>query len=62
MGSVFIEWFRVGDHYRLSGTVTFRALHVNMPTILTVPSQELEMKLSLVIGFQQTEKVSLLCS
>lgn len=31
-------------------------------TSLTVPSQELEMNVSLVTGFQETEKVSLLCS
>lgn len=29
---------------------------------MTVPSQELEMKVSLVTGFQQTEKASRLCS
>lgn len=32
------------------------------PTILTVPSQELEMKLSFVMGFQATENASRLCS
>lgn len=31
-------------------------------TILTVPSHELEINVSFVTGFQETEKVSLLCS
>lgn len=32
------------------------------PTILTVPSHELEAKVSFVIGLQATENVSRLCS
>lgn len=31
-------------------------------TILTVPSQELDTKVSFAVWFQKTEKVSLLCS
>lgn len=31
-------------------------------TIFTVPSQELDIKVSLEVWFQNTEKVSLLCS
>lgn len=36
--------------------------HLSRRTILTVPSHELEMKVSLVMGFQATAKASRLCS
>lgn len=76
MGRVFRDWGRVGDHCRCrilivsnvcleeGGAQGRRGRYwegIGL-TILTVPSHELETKVSFVVWFQNTEKVSLLCS
>ena len=69
-GSVLNDSCLAGDHYE--GEVsTYPHTHPRPPreadrgaarTILTVPSQELEAKVSFVTGLHATEKVSRLCS
>lgn len=64
-GSVLNDSCLAGDHY--DGEVstypyTKNADHGAAHTILTVPSQELEAKVSFVTGLHATEKVSRLCS
>lgn len=55
LGDVGCERCLLGRGY--CGLVAGRGL-----TILTVPSHELETKVSFVVWFQNTENVSLLCS
>lgn len=63
---------RVGDHYKKKSRDFVSSssrrqrecntCYTSQRTILTVPSHELEMKLSLVTGFQAVAKASRLCS
>lgn len=68
MGRVLREWLRVGDHCRAGNSSVSLGVFWKEEedgwehTILTVPSHELDTKVSFVVWFQKTEKVSLLCS
>lgn len=65
-GRVLSDSCLAGDHYDGGGSAEIRTLieaeRGAARTILTVPSQELEAKVSLVTGLHATEKVSRLCS